>query len=101
MTTFTQTDFVTQHADVGTAITVLDKWTTKRVHDRQQPGLSMGILYDGTLIWSAGYGYTDLECTEPATPDTVYRIASISKTFTATAILQLRDAGKLRLPARN
>ena len=45
----------------------------------------------------AGFGQASLARAEPATPDTLYRIASITKLFTSTAILQLRDAGKLRL----
>ena len=44
-----------------------------------------------------GYGYADIESKTPVTLDTRFRIASITKTFTATGILQLRDVGKLRL----
>jgi CubicO group peptidase (beta-lactamase class C family) len=49
------------------------------------------------LIWGRGYGKASLETGEAATLDTRYRIASITKTFTATAIMQLCDAGALRL----
>jgi CubicO group peptidase (beta-lactamase class C family) len=41
-----------------------------------------------------GFGYADLEKKTPTTPETVYRIASISKLFTATAIMQLRERGQ-------
>jgi CubicO group peptidase (beta-lactamase class C family) len=92
-----QTDFVNKHADVETTISLFDKWVARRMHDRQQPGLSAGIIHKGELIWAKGYGFADAEAKKPATPDTAYRIASISKTFTATAIMQLRDAGKLCL----
>jgi CubicO group peptidase (beta-lactamase class C family) len=65
--------------------------------ERQEPGLTIGIVYDQQLVWAKGYGYADLASRTSATPTTLYGIASISKLFTATAILQLRDAGKLRL----
>ena len=61
------------------------------------PGLSMGIVHDQQLVWARGFGFADAEARTPATPDTLYRVASISKLFTATAVMQLRDAGKVRL----
>ncbi len=90
-------DFVTDHADLATSISLLDKWLTKKVHDTHLPGLAMGIVHNGDLIWGKGYGYANLEERVPVSLDTRFRIASITKTFTAVAILQLYDAGKLRL----
>jgi len=83
--------------EVAAALTVLDSWIAATVAQREQPGLSIGVVYDQDLIWAKGYGYADLERRVPATTGTIYRIASNSKLFTATAIMQLRDAGKLRL----
>src|SRR5437667_12367657 len=83
--------------EVTAALTVLDSWIAATVAQREQPGLSIGIVYDQDLVWAKGYGFADLERRLPATPSTIYRIASISKLFTATAIMQLRDGGKLRL----
>jgi CubicO group peptidase (beta-lactamase class C family) len=82
---------------VQAAIAVFDSWCEYTVHSREKPGVSIGIVHDQDLIWAKGYGYADLENKTPATPSTAYRIASITKLFTATAILQLRDAGKLQL----
>jgi len=86
-----------ENPEVSAAIAVFDAWCQYTVYNREQPGVSIGIVYDQDLIWAKGYGYADLEKKIPATPKTAYRIASITKLFTATAILQLRDAGKLQL----
>ena len=54
-------------------------------------------MHDQELIWTKGYGFADVATKRPATPSTVYRIASITKLFTATALMQLRDQGKVHL----
>ena len=63
------------------------------------PGLSAAIVADGRLRWSAAFGMADLENLVPAKTSTVYRLASISKPITATAVLQLVEAGKVDLDA--
>jgi serine beta-lactamase-like protein LACTB, mitochondrial len=59
------------------------------------PGLSVAVAVDDELVWSSGFGSADVENEVPARGNTVYRIASISKTFAATAVLQLVDRGKV------
>ena len=86
-----------ENADLATAVDILDSWIAHRVKQRHQPGLAIGVVYRGELLWGAGYGCADLSTGAPVTLDTRFRIASITKTFTATAILQLRDAGRLNL----
>ncbi|HEU4367294.1 MAG TPA: serine hydrolase [Methylomirabilota bacterium] len=88
---------VAADANVGSALGLLSAWIESQLAYSGVPGLSIGIVHDQELVWSAGFGRARVEPARPATPDTLYRIASITKLFTSTAILQLRDAGKLRL----
>jgi D-alanyl-D-alanine carboxypeptidase len=92
-----ETTPLARNPPVAGAIQVLDAWLQATVASREEPSLSIGIVYDHDLIWAKSYGFANLEKRVPATPATLYRIASISKVFTATAIMELRDAGKLQL----
>ncbi len=67
------------------------------VKDNRLYGAAAGVVHGNELAWSGGAGFADMAARTPATPQTLYRIASITKTFTGTAIMQLRDAGKLDL----
>ena len=61
------------------------------------PGLSAVIVKDQRLLWAKGFGFANLEKRVPATPDTLYYIASLTKTFATTALMQLVEQGKLDL----
>jgi len=61
------------------------------------PGYAFGILLDGKLVYTGSGGFTDIDKKIPASTRSMFRIASMSKSFTAMAILQLRDQGKLKL----
>jgi CubicO group peptidase (beta-lactamase class C family) len=61
------------------------------------PGLVYGLIVDGNLVHTGNMGYSNLERKYPAGSQTDFRIASMSKSFTAMAILKLRDEGKLKL----
>jgi len=67
------------------------------VKQRHMPGAVVGILIDGELAWVKTAGVRELDSRAPVTSDTVFRIASMTKSFTALAILKLRDQGKLSL----
>ena len=84
-------------ADVASNIDLLRAWIEAQMAHRAEPGLSIGIVHDQELVWACGFGHADLESRVAATADTRYRIASVTKLFTATAILILRDAGMLQL----
>ena len=92
-----ENESVIDDPEVKAAIEVFDVWVQYRVNQYEIPGVSIGLVYDQELMWAKGYGCADLEKKTPATPSTAYRIASLTKLFTATAILQLRDAGRLQL----
>ncbi len=66
--------------------------------DRAQvPGIAYGIIVDGKLVHVGTAGLRDVQSNSPVDTATVFRIASMTKSFTALAILQLRDAGRLSL----
>jgi CubicO group peptidase (beta-lactamase class C family) len=69
----------------------------EHMENRHMPGLVYGVVLDGKLVYAGGFGYANLEQQIPAGTKTLFRVASMSKSFTALAILQLRDAGKLSL----
>jgi CubicO group peptidase (beta-lactamase class C family) len=64
------------------------------------PGLSGIIVRDGQTIWLKGLGFQDVEARVPASPDTLYDVASLTKTFTSTLLLQCVERGTLSLAAR-
>ena len=64
-----------------------------------RPGLALAVAVDGKIVYSEGFGYADLEERVPVWPTTKFRIGSISKPLTATALMQLVEAGKLDLDA--
>ncbi len=61
------------------------------------PGMSAVIIKDQKVLWAKGFGFADFENRVPATPDTLYHIASLTKTFAATLVMQLVEQGKLDL----
>lgn len=75
----------------------VDSWLDYRVWRLRTPGAQVAIWFDGALQFSKAYGVANLDTGEPLTTAHLFRIASHSKTFTATAIMQLVEAGKLRL----
>ena len=75
----------------------IEKLFLAYVQRQNMPGAAMGIIVDGELVWMKTTGVRETTDKSPVTPDTVFRIASMTKSFTAMAILKLRDEGKLSL----
>jgi CubicO group peptidase (beta-lactamase class C family) len=76
------------HAKVAEA---LDRWPSA--------GLAVGVVADGSLEWFLAHGLADIASNTPVTQDTVFRVGSITKTFTAIAVLQLWEQGLVDLDA--
>ena len=86
----------------GTAVetemfAAVDKIFADYALDSHIPGLVYGIVANGRMVHVRGLGIQDLESKRPVTPDTLFRIASMTKAFTALTVLKLRDEGKVRL----
>ncbi|MDP7293382.1 MAG: serine hydrolase domain-containing protein, partial [Verrucomicrobiota bacterium] len=67
------------------------------VRDNELPGAALAVAKEGRLVYARGFGYVDVEKKQPVKPESLFRIASISKPFTAVAILQLVEQGRLAL----
>jgi CubicO group peptidase (beta-lactamase class C family) len=72
-------------------------WVEARMAYDGLPGLAIALVRDQEVVWSRGFGHSDRDGDIATTPGTGFRVASITKLFTATALLQLRDARALRL----
>ncbi|GHO46550.1 serine hydrolase domain-containing protein [Ktedonospora formicarum] len=84
-------------AQLTDATRLIDRWLAYKVYANRLPGLSVGLIYRDQVLLSKGYGYADLARKVVTQDTTCYRIASFSKIFTALAIMQLFEQGKLHL----
>jgi N-acyl-D-amino-acid deacylase len=90
-------------AQTGTAVpelAELDTVTTGLLTKYNIPGAAVAVAYKGRLVYARGFGVTDRGQTTPVNPDSLFRIASVSKPLTSLGILKLLDQGKLRLDDR-
>ncbi|AHG91584.1 beta-lactamase [Gemmatirosa kalamazoonensis] len=78
-------------------VAFVDSVANAAVSAHKTPGVSVAIVRRGRTVLAKGYGYADLENDVPAAPNTVYRIGSITKQFTAAGIMRLMEQGKLSL----
>jgi D-alanyl-D-alanine carboxypeptidase len=88
---------VANDPDVLGAERLFSAWLEGQIAYRGIPGVAVGIVSDQDLVWSKGFGFANIQAKQPMTAATKFRIASNSKLFTAIAIMQLREEGKLRL----
>ena len=83
--------------DFAHALVDLDARFTRQAADRAIPGMAWGVLRDGRLVHTSGCGTVSADDPTTPTADHVFRIASMTKSFTAATVLLLRDEGRLRL----
>jgi CubicO group peptidase (beta-lactamase class C family) len=73
----------------------IDAAVSKFMSTTHVPGLSVAVVENGGYKWAQGFGVADLENNVPSTEHTLFRLASISKSLTATAAMQLWERGQL------
>ena len=78
-------------------LSTIDQYVETALQKSHGAGISVAVVQDGKVILAKGYGLANVELSVPATENTVYQIASVTKTFTATAINMLVDEDKLKL----
>ncbi|MFP5288617.1 MAG: serine hydrolase domain-containing protein, partial [Thermoanaerobaculia bacterium] len=75
----------------------VDSYLESQMRQLHIPGLAVAVVRDGEVVKSKGYGLANLELGVPVTEETVFEIGSITKQFTAAAVLLLVEEGKIRL----
>jgi D-alanyl-D-alanine carboxypeptidase len=81
------------------ATEAIDSYVQRSLAERGMPGLALAITSRETLLYEGYYGYADLKLKTPVTDATLFQIGSITKSFTAIALMQLVDEGALQLEA--
>jgi D-alanyl-D-alanine carboxypeptidase len=82
------------------ALAYTEDWIAYRAFTLRVPGVQYAVLFDGEVQLSGAVGLANVETGTPLTTGHLFRVASHSKTFTATAVLQLVEAGQLTLDTR-
>ncbi len=75
----------------------LSRLTSSKMLEQNVPGVSIALIHEGKIAWSQSFGLADIENQIPVETDTVFQVASLSKTVTAVAILKLAEEGKIDL----
>lgn len=83
--------------ELDRSLAYIDSWLTFRYEHAEVPGYVVAVAHKGEVVFNKAYGYADVASQTKLTPQHVFRIASQSKTFTATALMQLQEQGKLKI----
>jgi N-acyl-D-amino-acid deacylase len=79
------------------ALAPLDAWARGFLGEHKIPGCSVAVAKEGRVVYARGFGYADRDAKSPVEPESLFRIASVSKPITAVAIMKLLQEEKLRL----
>jgi CubicO group peptidase (beta-lactamase class C family) len=91
---------VSEAAWLEPALAYVADWLAFQIRVTEQPGCIVAVAHKGELVFEAAFGKASLATGEPLTPRHRFRVASHSKTFTATAVMKLREQGRLTLDDR-
>ena len=93
------TSFIKLHAQTEEELlkNKLEPFIEKAIKEFDVPGLSVGIVKDGKIIYIKGFGIANVETGKKVNPETMFMMASVTKVFTATAVMQLVEKGRIRL----
>jgi len=83
--------------EVQAQIDLFSAWLEGQIEIRGLPGIVVGVVSADDLVWAKGFGHADVDADQHMETDTRFRMASHSKLFTATSIMQLREQGRIRL----
>ncbi len=84
-------------ADYSSLKQEYSKLISKLMQKNKVAGVCIALINGDSVVWSRGFGYADIENNAKATPTTQYRIGSITKLFTGSAVMQLQELGKLNI----
>ncbi|MEJ0064321.1 MAG: serine hydrolase [Caulobacteraceae bacterium] len=79
------------------ALAYVESWLGYQMRTTEQPGVALAVAYKGEVLLDIAFGWADQAAGEALTPRHRFRVASHSKSFTATAIMKLREQGRLKL----
>jgi CubicO group peptidase (beta-lactamase class C family) len=85
------------HITIDGTLAEVDELIIELMNEQPLAGLAVGVVQGDELVYASGFGLADIEEHKPVTPDTIFRIGSISKTFTAIALMQLWEQSRFQL----
>jgi CubicO group peptidase (beta-lactamase class C family) len=86
-----------QHNNPAAAFDRAREFIKQQLNERRLPSVAVAVARDGQIIWEEAFGWADVEKRIPATPHTMYSLASISKPITATGLMILKERGRVEL----
>ena len=90
---------ILKKGDFTGAVSVLDSIIRKNLEQQRIPGAAVAVVHEGRVIFSQCYGYADTQNKVPIAEDTYFMVGSLTKSFTALAVLKLIEQGKIDLNA--